>query len=78
MPSNLLTNTRFEKPRSLLLTSNLIKLIDLGSNVFDQAAVDTCIFIVSKLKNSGNQIKTFVGNINQKTYQYSTFKQSIF
>lgn len=56
VPSNIMTNSRFSKVRELLLKYNIKILLDLGSNVFSSASVDTCIFVVQKIKNEWNSI----------------------
>ncbi|TAE11960.1 MAG: hypothetical protein EAZ95_12930 [Bacteroidetes bacterium] len=72
IPSNLFTNVRYEKTRALMLQKTTINdLIDLGSNVFSQASVDTCIEVFQKGYTPNNQIKTFIGNIGKvKDFAY--------
>jgi len=66
VPSNLLTNLRYEKTRlNLLQNSSLKFLIDLGAHVFEQASVDTCVFICKKEIQKENLIRTFSKNINE-------------
>jgi type I restriction-modification system DNA methylase subunit len=58
--SSFLIQTSFKKLRKLMLTNNdLIELIPLGPSVFEDATVDTAIFIIKKESNS-NFIK--IGN----------------
>ncbi len=78
IPSNLLTNIRYEKTRKLLLNGNIDYLVDLGSNVFDQASVDTCIIIFSKKQEDNHKIKAFVGKVSKENIDYKEFGQDYF
>ncbi len=79
IPSNLFTNQRYEKIRSLLLNNSQINyLLDLGDGVFKEAAVDTCITIFSKqIPNFNHSILGYVGN-SIKNIDYNTFLQNDF
>jgi type I restriction-modification system DNA methylase subunit len=78
IPSNLLTNIRYEKTRKLLLNGNIEYLIDLGSNVFDQASVDTCIIIFNKKQEKNHKVKTFVGKVSKEEIDYQEVAQNNF
>jgi type I restriction-modification system DNA methylase subunit len=79
IPSNLFTNVRFSKSRELLLKTSLENLLDLGSNVFSQASVDTCLLIFNKKHQKNNQIKTYIGSIKaDEELNYKIFNQNEF
>ncbi|MCU0447386.1 MAG: N-6 DNA methylase [Microscillaceae bacterium] len=79
IPSNLFTNISYQKTRELLLKTSINELLGLGSNVFSQASVDTCIVIFNKNFQKNNQIKSYVGSISQyQPIDYQWFSQSQF
>ncbi len=58
IPSNISTNFRYENIREhCLRNKSIMNIIDLGSNVFESASVDSCIFMVSNRVNIENKIK---------------------
>lgn len=79
IPNNLFTNVRYNKTRELILKTSIEKLLDLGSNVFNQASVDTCLLIFNKLFKDNNIIKTFIGSLNSNSEPvYKAFEQNKF
>jgi type I restriction-modification system DNA methylase subunit len=67
VPSNLLTNMRYDKTRLFLLKqTNIEKILDLGGNVFKQASVDTCILVFNKHKTENHIIQTYIGDFVKK------------
>lgn len=57
VPSNLMTNSRYSIIRKRILQYKINTLIDVGSNVFNTASVDTCIFIIENNQIHNNLIK---------------------
>jgi type I restriction-modification system DNA methylase subunit/predicted type IV restriction endonuclease len=59
LPSNILTNVRYEKIRKLIFDKCFIQnILDLGSDVFGGASVDTCLLILKKSVSKNRKIKT--------------------
>lgn len=75
IPNNIFTNIRYEKTRKLLLDTAIEYLIDLGSNVFNQASVDTCILIFNKQFHENHKIKSFIGKVAKEGMSYTEFEQ---
>ena len=77
VPNNLLTNTRYESTRKHIINSTVINyLIDLGSNIFQDASVDTMIIVLSKGYQQNNDFYSYIGNIiNMTDIDYSKHKQ---
>lgn len=49
VPNNLLYQNEYEKARNLLINKNrLIRVTNIGDNVFESADVPTCVFVASK------------------------------
>ncbi len=79
VPSNLMTNVRYEAIRDFLLKNyNINKLVDLGSGVFNKTSVDTCLIFIQKKKAKDNKITAVVGNIGDGDIQTFIFNQSDF
>lgn len=82
IPSNILTNVRYKKIRSFLLEKTTIKtLIDLGSNVFGEASVDSSILIFEKEVSKENKINTANYEFSPKDLtkiNYNFFNQASF
>jgi type I restriction-modification system DNA methylase subunit len=58
IPNGILTNTYYSKLREYLLKNSALEIIvDLKSNVFANAAVDTSIFILSRKPNKTQLVK---------------------
>jgi hypothetical protein len=83
VPSNLLTNSRYKKIRELILKYQILELVDIGSNVFSTAAVDTCIFTIkiqytklNLLKSSVIKDKLEFDKIIYKQIEQSNFEKS--
>ncbi len=79
--SSFILQTSFEKTRKYLLeNSSILILAPLGPNVFDEATVDSAVYILQKIKLEDNLIRTIVPtmprlisetksyNINQKRF----------
>ncbi len=67
IPNNILTNVRYNKIRELILEETNIKnIIDLGSNVFGEASVDSSILIFGKDKKINPKIKTMTYRMSPK------------
>lgn len=55
IPNNLFFQNEYEKTRQLLITENVIlKAINLGDKIFENADVPTCIIIAQKMKSERN------------------------
>jgi len=79
VPSNLMTNVRYEAIRNFLLKNyNINKLVDLGSGVFNKTSVDTCLIFIQKKRAKDNKITAVVGNIGNEDIQTFIFNQSDF
>lgn len=80
VPSNLLTNVRYNKIRELVLNKYKIhNIIDLGSSVFKDASVDTCIIISENKTNGRTAVYTYIGNISSvDKIKYNVFRQNDF
>ncbi len=74
VPSNLLTNSRYSKIRNRILNFKIDTLIDNGSNVFNTASVDTCIFVLQNINPLNNLINTSILNRNSNFNNFE-FKQ---
>lgn len=72
-PSSYFTNLGYISLREFLLQFNIIKLIDLGENVFADASVDSGIIVVSKTFAHDNKIKC-----SDSSFNYSIIEKSFF
>jgi len=69
IPNGILTNTYYSKLREYLLNNTSIEIIvDLKSNVFANASVDTSIFILSHNLNKTHMVK--IGEWPSRFYNY--------
>jgi len=61
IPSNILTNVRYEAIRKYILSNTcVLSIVDLKSNVFEDAAVDSCIIILKKTLNREEKEKNTI------------------
>jgi len=63
-----------KKLREFFIRYNPIKLIDLGPGVFENATVDTCIFIIQKSQNQ-NKLKALTLEKHDRNNIYEAFKE---
>lgn len=79
VPKPLLNNENYKTSRDQLLHSNLIQVVT-GSNIFDNAGVESCIFLTSHYSQPNSNVKilkyddgvfNLVNNINQNTFLLS-------
>ena len=69
IPNGILTNTYYAKLREYLLNKTSLEIIvDLKSNVFVGASVDTSIFVLSRNVNNKQLVK--IGEWPAKLYNY--------
>jgi len=69
IPNGILTNTYYSKLREYLLNNSSLEIIvDLKSNVFANAAVDTSIFILSRKPNKAQMVK--IGEWPSRTHNF--------
>ena len=79
VPKPLLNNENYKTSRDQLLHSNLIQVVT-GSNIFDNAGVESCIFLTSHYSQPNSNVKilkyddgvfNLVNTINQNTFLLS-------
>src|SRR3989344_5273795 len=82
IPNNILTNIRYQNIRKLIINSSFIDyIVDLGSDVFGEASVDSCIIIIKKNKCKNDSIKTISIDKKDKnltSQNYKIINQKVF
>lgn len=56
VPNTLLRQPRYKDARDFLIKYKMLAVVNLGENVFDDAVVPTCVFLVQKSPEKANQI----------------------
>lgn len=81
IPNNILRATTYEAIRKFLIeNTELIEIVDLGNNVFEDATVATVLFSYKKNITKDNDVKIIkeIKNFKDKNYSSDLINQNIF
>lgn len=81
IPNNILRATTYEAIRKFLIeNTELVEIVDLGNNIFEDATVATVLLSYKRNILKDNEVKIIkeIKNFKEKEYSYDYINQSIF